>query len=659
MAVYMPICGLPTRDLWPNSCNLNLYSDGTMSVGWHADNERLFQATLRDTRIISVSLGATRTFELRLGAPAGRRLSRAAYRMRLSDGDVCTMEGLTQKYYQHRVPPDSSTGPRINLTWRWILPIVSPTATALPGAVRSPLTLGPSICSSSFPDNHDRGTAAAGQAPQADADHAPPSRSAGGPQAQCANVGALDSSAANAAGHQLGGTTLPTAAGPPAFHSADAASRDTAVGPGLDAYARDRMGHAGAWATLAVPRGSDTTTAALASDADSGSTQHPAQADGCPGSQGASSRQVLAQGAFGHEGRPGVPARRASEPPGPRARVAALGSLPPVTDASSAGTANKVSPAALGSCTTSGPPNAFGASAGAMRPSAKGPEKPGPPASGDSASLLPAPDSGVASSRPAEGVPSGLSLPLFSRLVATVKRLNRANSAVKRRWEQYCDAVSPGSRSPLLMEYGLLHAFVTHEVPSMQGRSLPAAPPRVARSRSDRPTISGLSASSPARTADPDSAQGVGSARRAPPPPSAKSHAKLRWRLVPPYPHGDPLHAGPSGPRALGRPSATRGAALAHFRCLPGLPRLLHRFFPIPAAPSQGDTETPPPGLRVIGLRVIWPRSRFRMGRPALPAPPSVSAARSSTSPAAAHPLCDKLVAPCDASQDVKAPARP
>ena len=29
---------------WPDSCNLNLYTDGGMSVGWHADDEALFDA---------------------------------------------------------------------------------------------------------------------------------------------------------------------------------------------------------------------------------------------------------------------------------------------------------------------------------------------------------------------------------------------------------------------------------------------------------------------------------------------------------------------------------------------------------------------------------------------------------------------------------------
>jgi len=42
-------------------------------------------------------------------------------RLRLSDGDICTMEGLLQKHYRHRVPVERpSMAPRINLTWRWV-----------------------------------------------------------------------------------------------------------------------------------------------------------------------------------------------------------------------------------------------------------------------------------------------------------------------------------------------------------------------------------------------------------------------------------------------------------------------------------------------------------------------------------------------------------
>merc|ERR1719195_288242 len=120
MKVYMPLCGLIEKESWPNSCDLNLYEDGAMSVGWHADDEKLFQGKFADIRIISLSLGQTRTFELReMGMEEGAD-SRTKYSMRLSNGDLCTMEGLTQRYYQHRVPKEDAKEPRINLTWRWV-----------------------------------------------------------------------------------------------------------------------------------------------------------------------------------------------------------------------------------------------------------------------------------------------------------------------------------------------------------------------------------------------------------------------------------------------------------------------------------------------------------------------------------------------------------
>mmetsp|Transcript_25394 Transcript_25394/g.73230 ORF Transcript_25394/g.73230 Transcript_25394/m.73230 type:complete len:598 (-) Transcript_25394:99-1892(-) len=119
LGATMPLCGLKEPADWPNSCNLNLYEDGGMSVGWHADDERLFQGKFLDCRIISLSLGATRRFELRLNWPEeGERPLRQVL---LSDGDLLTMEGMTQKHFQHRVPREENVhGPRINLTWRWV-----------------------------------------------------------------------------------------------------------------------------------------------------------------------------------------------------------------------------------------------------------------------------------------------------------------------------------------------------------------------------------------------------------------------------------------------------------------------------------------------------------------------------------------------------------
>jgi len=107
-------CGLNDR---PNACNANYYADGAQAVGWHADDEPLFAAKKNDALIISLSLGAARTFEVR---PNGGGPSQV--RLRLGDGDLCTMEGLTQKHFRHRVPREPRrAGARINLTWRWIV----------------------------------------------------------------------------------------------------------------------------------------------------------------------------------------------------------------------------------------------------------------------------------------------------------------------------------------------------------------------------------------------------------------------------------------------------------------------------------------------------------------------------------------------------------
>jgi len=107
-------CGIQQQ---PNSCNANFYEDGRQSVGWHADDEPLFDASHRDALIVSLSLGATRLFDLHPNDDPGLITSIA-----LEDGDLCTMEGLTQKHYRHRVPPQKSVkSARINLTWRWVV----------------------------------------------------------------------------------------------------------------------------------------------------------------------------------------------------------------------------------------------------------------------------------------------------------------------------------------------------------------------------------------------------------------------------------------------------------------------------------------------------------------------------------------------------------
>jgi alkylated DNA repair dioxygenase AlkB len=87
----MPLCGLPSAQECPNSYNLNMYLGGDMSVGWHADDESIFGGICEETSIISLSLGAGRSFEVR--ALGGRRI----HSITLNDGDLMSMEGFFQK----------------------------------------------------------------------------------------------------------------------------------------------------------------------------------------------------------------------------------------------------------------------------------------------------------------------------------------------------------------------------------------------------------------------------------------------------------------------------------------------------------------------------------------------------------------------------------
>jgi alkylated DNA repair dioxygenase AlkB len=96
-----------------NSALVNYYRDGRDSVAWHADDEKELGA--RPT-IASLSLGASRTFYIRLAAD-----NAAKWRVELADGDLLIMRDEAQSDYQHSVPKTAApVGPRINITFRWI-----------------------------------------------------------------------------------------------------------------------------------------------------------------------------------------------------------------------------------------------------------------------------------------------------------------------------------------------------------------------------------------------------------------------------------------------------------------------------------------------------------------------------------------------------------
>ena len=122
-----------------NSVNCNYYPRGG-GVGWHADDEFLFDSLRRDTAILSLSLcnspeAGRRQFQVRLKKAfrrgrEGSSSEEADATLVLGHGDVMTMEGLHQLFYLHSVWPGDSKartehaltqGERINLTWRTIV----------------------------------------------------------------------------------------------------------------------------------------------------------------------------------------------------------------------------------------------------------------------------------------------------------------------------------------------------------------------------------------------------------------------------------------------------------------------------------------------------------------------------------------------------------
>jgi alkylated DNA repair dioxygenase AlkB len=98
-----------------NSVLANLYRDGRDAMGWHSDDEpELGPAPL----IASLSLGATRRFLFKSRDGNAHRLA-----LELPHGSLLVMRGATQRRYRHALPRTARpVGPRINLTFRWIVP---------------------------------------------------------------------------------------------------------------------------------------------------------------------------------------------------------------------------------------------------------------------------------------------------------------------------------------------------------------------------------------------------------------------------------------------------------------------------------------------------------------------------------------------------------
>ncbi|KAM8970668.1 alpha-ketoglutarate-dependent dioxygenase alkB homolog 3 isoform X2 [Sarcophilus harrisii] len=104
-----------------NSLLCNLYRNDKDSVDWHSDDE---PSLGRCPVIASLSLGATRTFEMRKKPPAeenGDYTYVEKVKIPLDHGTLLMMEGATQADWQHRVPKEyHSKEARVNLTFRTV-----------------------------------------------------------------------------------------------------------------------------------------------------------------------------------------------------------------------------------------------------------------------------------------------------------------------------------------------------------------------------------------------------------------------------------------------------------------------------------------------------------------------------------------------------------
>eukprot|EP00928_Gymnodinium_smaydae_P070599 TRINITY_DN54406_c0_g1_i1.p1 TRINITY_DN54406_c0_g1~~TRINITY_DN54406_c0_g1_i1.p1 ORF type:complete len:750 (-),score=97.47 TRINITY_DN54406_c0_g1_i1:119-2368(-) len=98
-----------------NVCLLNFYENGDHRIGWHYDREEIG----RSTPIVSISLGAPRTFLVKAKPAARGSEVKDEVSLKLSNGSLLLMENICQHKYVHSVPSTTDVpAARINLTFR-------------------------------------------------------------------------------------------------------------------------------------------------------------------------------------------------------------------------------------------------------------------------------------------------------------------------------------------------------------------------------------------------------------------------------------------------------------------------------------------------------------------------------------------------------------
>ncbi|MFT4628638.1 MAG: alkylated DNA repair dioxygenase AlkB [Myxococcota bacterium] len=102
----------------PTNGLLNHYPDGRASLGWHSDDVDILAP---DTPIAIVSLGAARPLGLRRTTEAGFEYDA----VELEPGSLLVMSQAMQATWRHRLARHPTDAPRISLTFRRIVRVVS------------------------------------------------------------------------------------------------------------------------------------------------------------------------------------------------------------------------------------------------------------------------------------------------------------------------------------------------------------------------------------------------------------------------------------------------------------------------------------------------------------------------------------------------------
>lgn len=96
-----------------NTCLANLYRDGSDSMGWHADDEKVLG---NNPVIASISLGGIRRFQFKHKTNKDLKES-----IELQHGSLLIMKASMQHFWKHQLPKTKKeVAPRINLTFRKI-----------------------------------------------------------------------------------------------------------------------------------------------------------------------------------------------------------------------------------------------------------------------------------------------------------------------------------------------------------------------------------------------------------------------------------------------------------------------------------------------------------------------------------------------------------